>query len=234
MRPSLLVLSIVLHGTAIGAAIGFGAYAREQGPTPPARIEIQTTQAAVPAPPPVPVPPVEAEQVEVEADVPDMVLFDEVEPAAPETPPVDRELPADRLSSQPLARVRTPQQEPQPPTEVERLPEVEVPPDAVAQPAAPSAPPQEFVEAQRADNAPPRYPERERRLRHEGAVVLAVSVAADGEVVEVAVRRPSRHEAFNREAVRAARGWRFSPARERGEPVASVTEITVEFRLEDA
>ncbi|MEZ6036618.1 MAG: TonB family protein [Planctomycetota bacterium] len=235
MRPSLLALSVLLHGTAIGAVIGFGAYAQGRGPMPPARIEIETTKAAVPAPPPVPAPPIDAVQVEVEEETPDVLLFDEVEPAAPERPPVDRELPADHLASQALARVvPPPRPEHQQPVEAEQVTDAEVSPDAVAQPEAPSAPPQEYVEAQRADNAPPRYPERERRLRHEGEVVLLVSVAADGEVVDVSVSRPARYDAFNREAVRAARSWRFTPALERGEPVASVTEITVEFRLEDA
>ena len=95
--------------------------------------------------------------------------------------------------------------------------------------------PQQWVEAQQhSDNKAPVYPEKERRLKREGKVLLLVSVSAYGLVDSVLLLEPSRYPGFNRAAREAARGWRFMPATQGGVAVASQPKIEVVFRQPDA
>ncbi len=78
--------------------------------------------------------------------------------------------------------------------------------------------------------APP-YPEQARWRGHEGAVMLAARVTADGTVIDVRVIRSSGHGSLDRAARRAVRGWRFHPATRAGTPVPGEARVTIRFAL---
>jgi len=79
----------------------------------------------------------------------------------------------------------------------------------------------------------PVYPEECRRGGQEGTVTLRVLVRRDGTVGEVQVAAASGVKAFDRAASRAAKRWRFEPARRGDQPVEAWMKIPVIFRLED-
>lgn len=74
----------------------------------------------------------------------------------------------------------------------------------------------------------PRFPEQALRRRLEGSVQLQLQVAADGTVL-IAEVVSSTHAMFEREAVLAARRWRFAPA-----PATSTERVAVAFRQPEA
>lgn len=79
----------------------------------------------------------------------------------------------------------------------------------------------------------PRYPDRCRRLGHEGVAVLVVDVAADGTVARVSVARSAGCPDLDRAAEAALREARFEPARRLGVATASRVEVPVRFRIVD-
>lgn len=107
------------------------------------------------------------------------------------------------------------------------LPEVR----AQAPPAPPEGPSPRAGEARAEPVVPPEplstplsYPEGE---SESAVVVLSLTIDKAGLVVEVhALSGPAP---FDGEAVAAARGWRFEPARRHGEPVASRIRYTLRF-----
>jgi protein TonB len=223
VRIGWLLLSVAVHGAALTVALGFGMYGRENLPAPRVEVRISVPSRAQ-AQQVVPVPDLVVEAV-LDAPLPDgpVVPFAEPEPRAlAESEP----LPQSTLQRATLDRVRA----------AERPAPIDVVPPVAPLPVAPQpAPPQPDVDASpRSDNEPPVYPESERLLQHEGTVVVTVAVAADGSVRDVTLHTPARHAAFNREALRAVRRWRFEPARRHGVPVAGETDVTVVFRLRDA
>ena len=108
-------------------------------------------------------------------------------------------------------------------------PAAQVPPPVATQPpAVPSA----YVEAtQVADNVPPEYPANERRLGHEGTVVLLVRIGADGTVQGAELAAPCPFPGLNRAALRAVEAWRFEPAQRDGARVASELHVPIVFQL---
>ena len=228
MRASALLISVVVHGAAVTAAAGLGWFVSDALSPPPARIELRPQVASAPAQPRAVPPDVVAEQSEF-APLPELV--DSAEPL----PSVDeRPLPGDRLLrprySPTLERICKAAKRPVPPEP--HAADVQEP--AEQQPPAAAAPPQSDVEAAPCEqNEPPRYPDAERRRAREGVVVVRVRVGPDGAVQQVALREPSRYPAFNREALRAVRGWRFRPGTRHGVPVVSETDVEVVFRLTD-
>jgi protein TonB len=76
----------------------------------------------------------------------------------------------------------------------------------------------------------PAYTSEALQKKLEGDVVLEVVILADGTVGEVRVLR-GLETGLDQNAIAAARQWRFVPGKLRGEPVAVVAEIVVEFRL---
>lgn len=229
VRSSWLILSMVLHTSAVGAVVAVGVWAGEQPARRPAQVEVQTTTASSPAAAPA----IEPPHVVVEGDVSDFepILVDpEVvepiaapEPAARRVERLPQESPDRTWSLQPLR----PAPPPEAPAPVEQ-PVAEptpVPPADVAPPAAdvPAAP--------RADNPPPNYPEADRVRGHEGSVGVRVLVDEFGTVQDLELVEPCAHPGLNREALRAVRHWRFAPAQRGGSPAAGVAEVVVEFRL---
>jgi periplasmic protein TonB len=218
MRSPWLVLSLVVHSVAIGTALGLAVHAGGRQPLPPPRVEVQPTLASAPAAPPTqPLPPVEAEAPVADTQLLDVQVVEPIEPPSPQdvaSEPMPRQVAAPTL--QRVVPAALPQETP-----------VEVAPDA--------ADPQATVEAVRCvDNLPPNYPEHERRLGHEGVVVLTVRVGVDGLVAAIEVKTPSPFPGLDREAVRAVRRWRFEPAQRHGRPVTSDTDVTIEFQLRAA
>jgi protein TonB len=109
--------------------------------------------------------------------------------------------------------------------------------DTPAPPPAPPAPPApptnigSSVDPSSRANNPPNYPREALRQGIEGTVVLLISIDAQGNVLDIKVERSSRNRDMDREAVQAARRWRFNPAVENGRPVASTVRVPVDFTL---
>jgi protein TonB len=80
-------------------------------------------------------------------------------------------------------------------------------------------------------NRPPIYPDPAIRDRLEGTIVLRLTIASDGRVTNVEITRSSTHSILDAAAVRAARSWRFEPAREFGVAVESVESQEIRFEL---
>jgi protein TonB len=109
--------------------------------------------------------------------------------------------------------------------------------DTPAPPPAPPAPPApptnigSSVDPSSRANNPPNYPREALRQGIEGTVVLLISIDAQGNVLDIKVERSSHNRDMDREAVQAARRWRFNPAVENGQPVASTVRVPVDFTL---
>jgi TonB family protein len=74
------------------------------------------------------------------------------------------------------------------------------------------------------------YTEDARRQGVTGGVVLEIVVRHDGTVGEVTVLQGLGH-GLDERAIAAVRSWQFSPARRKGQPVAVVVEVEVDFSL---
>jgi TonB family protein len=83
-----------------------------------------------------------------------------------------------------------------------------------------------------AGNPLPAYPAEALRSGEGGTVVLQVKIDQNGQPVDVDVARRSGSRDLDRAALAAVRDWRFKPATRNGKPVASVTELPVEFKPE--
>lgn len=189
--------------------------------------ELEVDEQLVPEKPAEPIIPPDVNLPDV--NLPDINLPD-IKPSPTE---VMRHLTADRVlakATQPtVAQPKAVLPETEPPKTVP----VEVPKPVVEPVPQVASVAQEYVEAQRSDNKPPRYPKKERRLSREGKVTVRVSIAVSGAVTGVSVLEESRYEGFNREARKAAHKWKFKPAMRGGVAVVSEIDIEVVFRLTD-
>jgi protein TonB len=79
----------------------------------------------------------------------------------------------------------------------------------------------------------PDYPMSARRANQEGVVGLRIEILENGLPGDIRIARSSGYEALDDAAEAAVRNWRFVPARDSqsGAPVASVTVLSVAFRL---
>jgi len=75
-----------------------------------------------------------------------------------------------------------------------------------------------------------KYPEKERKARHEGIVTLGVIVGSDGEPRDISVLS-SLSPDFDKAAIDALKQWKFSPATKDGKPVAVKIAVQVDFHL---
>ncbi|MFA6600849.1 MAG: energy transducer TonB [Candidatus Omnitrophota bacterium] len=82
-------------------------------------------------------------------------------------------------------------------------------------------------------NKAPYYPRIARQNGYEGIVFLRLLVDERGEVANTELLRSSGHRILDQEAVKTVRAWRFVPAEQMGECVASHAEVPVVFRLGD-
>lgn len=78
---------------------------------------------------------------------------------------------------------------------------------------------------------PPAYPSRAAKRGWTGTVYVWIDVATDGTVSDARIDRSSGHTILDRAAVRAVRGWRFSPAIRDGVPTAMTVRKPIEFKL---
>jgi protein TonB len=77
----------------------------------------------------------------------------------------------------------------------------------------------------------PEYPEVARKAGTQGMVVLKILVDTTGTVAEVQISKPVSQE-LDQAAVAAARQWKFSPAMQKGRPVAIWMNLPVNFQLD--
>ena len=92
-------------------------------------------------------------------------------------------------------------------------------------------PPSRTILNSRDTNSFPLYPESAERNCEQGIVTLNLRVGADGRVIDAGIARSGGYPALDNAALRAARGWRFNPARSGGDPVESTVVQPVKFDL---
>lgn len=78
----------------------------------------------------------------------------------------------------------------------------------------------------------PYYPVEARQSGTEGSVLVRVLIDEEGRVEEAEVIESEPAGVFDAAALKAIRGWRFSPAQRLGQPVAVRVDIPVSFRLD--
>jgi len=76
----------------------------------------------------------------------------------------------------------------------------------------------------------PVYPEKARKEKIKGTVVLSLTVGADGLPHDIKVEKPLGH-GLDEKALEAVRQWRFQPALKDGKPVETQISVSVEFKL---
>lgn len=78
-------------------------------------------------------------------------------------------------------------------------------------------------------NTAPEYPEEARASGKTGEIILKVFILADGRVSDVEVMRGD--EPFASAAVKAVKGWKYEPARWKGQPITVYRIIRIPFKL---
>jgi periplasmic protein TonB len=76
------------------------------------------------------------------------------------------------------------------------------------------------------------YPALAMRLNHEGATLVNVHIGADGSVTNVDVAQGSGHDELDEASVKCiTNGWRFKPATQNGQPIASTKAYRIVWKL---
>lgn len=78
-------------------------------------------------------------------------------------------------------------------------------------------------------NAVPDYPSEARAAGKTGMVILKVVILADGTVADVTLMRGD--EPFASSAIKAVKGWKYAPARHKGQPITVYRIIQIPFKL---
>ncbi len=81
-------------------------------------------------------------------------------------------------------------------------------------------------------NPPPTYPAMSRKLQEEGKVLLQVKVTAAGTAEQVQIKRSSGYPRLDEAALNTVLRWRFVPARQGSEVIASNVVVPIVFRLD--
>lgn len=81
------------------------------------------------------------------------------------------------------------------------------------------------------DGARPEYPEGARAKGREGTVKIQILVGIDGRVEDVRLAASSGYAELDQAAQSAVRSWRFSPALQKGLPVAAWATLPIVFDL---
>jgi protein TonB len=77
------------------------------------------------------------------------------------------------------------------------------------------------------------YPPIAVRLNQEGTTLVTVHVGADGSVESVDVANSSGHDSLDQAAIKCATAaWKFKPAMENGQAVASTKQVSIVWRLQ--
>jgi len=82
-----------------------------------------------------------------------------------------------------------------------------------------------------ASNLPPIYPNLARRRGIQGTVVIIAGISPSGLVSSTKIKTSSGSGTLDNAAVKAIRGWRFTPATNNGRPITSEVEIPLTFKL---
>ena len=77
----------------------------------------------------------------------------------------------------------------------------------------------------------PEYTEEARQAKISGAVMLSLTVGADGLAHDISMVK-SLDPGLDRNAVEVLQQWRFAPGTLKGEPVAVRATIEINFRLQ--
>ncbi|MDH5821499.1 energy transducer TonB [Luteimonas sp. RD2P54] len=106
--------------------------------------------------------------------------------------------------------------------------------EQAARPADPAPAPAPAITrpADPLERVEPEYPAAALRAQEEGTVLLRVQVDAGGNPGAIEIARSSRSRELDRAARTAVGQWRFSPAMENGQPVASTVEVPIDFRMD--
>lgn len=99
-----------------------------------------------------------------------------------------------------------------------------------AQPPAPQQASANTTKPKFVSGRDPEYTDAAREARIEGTVILTLSIDEKGKVTAVKVQN-GLDKGLDRNAMKAAKKWRFEPARENGKPVATDVNVSVDFRL---
>lgn len=91
----------------------------------------------------------------------------------------------------------------------------------------------ESAEPRYAVNTPPEYPRQAYLKGIEGTVIIQADVNDRGFPTAVVVEQSSGSPILDQSAVRAVRGWQFTPAIRLGVPIASRCRIPIHFRIEE-
>ena len=172
----------------------------------------------------------------IAAAAPPPVVIEPKAPAAPSLPPAaNASAPAVSSLPEPRPAQSTPRSAASASGEPAAAPAVATAapalPAPTAVPAAASSPATATKEARQIADAAPVYPPAAMRRRIEGMVELEFTVGADGALSDIRVVRSDPPGTFDREAMRAAQRWRFSPRTVDGTPTSSKVRKTLNFRL---
>lgn len=77
----------------------------------------------------------------------------------------------------------------------------------------------------------PKYPMSKAQLRQSGSVIMEFEVTPTGFVDNVAVLESKGGKAFEVEAIKAMKKWRYAPKFEDGHAVASTTQVQLDFKI---
>jgi protein TonB len=77
----------------------------------------------------------------------------------------------------------------------------------------------------------PEYPSEAQEMKQQGTVVLRVTIDANGNVSDVAIKQSSGHVLLDQAALRTVRRWKVEPDRTAGVPVGAEAEQVIDFKL---
>ncbi|KPC49391.1 energy transducer TonB [Amantichitinum ursilacus] len=217
------------HQTAIRLGVVSGAHLLVIGAL------LHTVQTAPPVPPkeitvtletPAPLPVVAPPQPKPKIQPP---------PPQPAPRPVVKHQPVPKpIAPIPVAKPNEVATEPQQPKAEPTAAPAPVAPPAPPRPAEPAPVTQPRVEASASGNRQPVYPAISRKLAEEGVVMLEVYVRVDGLVGDIRVKQSSGYSRLDNAALDAVRKWKFTPAKQGGQPIAMWYGLPVRFSLVDA
>lgn len=211
ISPTALGVVVLVH---IGALYALQSLGLIEIPTPPTPLMVELIEDKV-EPPKAPV-----------LKPPKPVVTPKPQKAAAPTPQPRQETPV----------LATESPAPAPAFEVAKVEKVEKPVPVAPVKAAAPAPVEQSAPIFNADylhNPKPDYPELSKALREEGKVVLRVRVEANGQPSSVEVHKSSGFARLDREAVKAVKRWKFTPAKLGNEAVAATVDIPLDFNLKE-
>ncbi len=68
-------------------------------------------------------------------------------------------------------------------------------------------------------------------MGQQGKVILAITINAQGDVVDVTIKQSSGYRVLDRAAEQQARKWRFNPGVKNGKPTGGIVLVPVNFSL---